>query len=102
MWIPIQAAPRAPVNFDHVAYLEEPPTRPYEVIGIITPPSDEYDTEAQAVKAVKKEAAKHGADAIFIESRSEGSGWKFDTGFLGAKGGSVKTMSIRAKAIVWK
>jgi len=101
MWIPVQTSPRPPVSFDHVQFLEQPPTREYVVIGIITPPSDEYDTEAELIKAVRHEAARHGADAIFVESQSEGSAWKFDSGFLGAKGGSVKTMSVRAKAIAW-
>ena len=102
MWIPIQATPRAPVAFEHVAYLDEMPTKPYDVLGIITPPSGEYETEAEAVKAMRREAAKHGADAIFIESQSESSGWKFSGGPLGASGGSVKDVAFRAKAIVWR
>jgi len=98
MWIPVETAPRPAVPFQHVAYLDAPPTRPFVVLGIITPPSDEYDTEAEAVKAIRKEAAKHGADAIMIESLSEGTGWRF--GFVGSKG-SFKTMTVRAKAIAW-
>ena len=35
MWIPIQTVPRQPVKFEHVQYLEAPPDRPYDVIGII-------------------------------------------------------------------
>lgn len=102
MWIPIQTAPRQAVAFDHVAYLEEMPDRPFVVIGIITPPPGEYETEAEAVKAMRREAAKHGADAIFIESQSESSGWKFSAGRFGASGGSVKDMAFRAKAIAWR
>ena len=98
MWIPIQAAPRTPTAFDHVQFLDEPPSRPFTLIGIITPPKDEYETEAEAVKVIRKVAAKHGADAVFIESQTEGSGWSFH----GTKGGSITTMSIRAKAIAWQ
>ena len=54
------------------------------------------------MKAMRREAAKHGADAIFIESQSESSGWKFSGGPLGASGGSVKDVAFRAKAIVWR
>ena len=72
------------------------------MLGIITPPEGEYETEAQVVKAIRKEAAKHGADAIMIESQSESTGWKFDSGILGAKGSTIKNMRMRAKAIAWK
>lgn len=77
------------------------PTKPFHVIGIVTPPEGEYETEAEAVKAIRNEAAKHGADAILIESQSESTGWKFDSGILGAKGSTVRNMKIRAKAIVF-
>jgi hypothetical protein len=50
------------------------------VIGIITPPSRKYETPAEAVKAMRKEAAKHGADAVYVESQ----------------------VTFRAKAIVWE
>lgn len=101
MWIPVEVVPRAPVSYDRVAYLEAIPDRPYIVLGIITPPEDEYETEAEMVKAIRKEAGRHGADAIFIESQTEGSAWKFDSGILGAKGGSTRTLKVRAKAIAW-
>jgi len=102
MWIPIQTVPRQSTSFDHVQYLDEPPTRAYEVLGIITPPEGEYETDAAMVRAMRREGAKHGADAIFIESQSESSGWKFDSGFLGAKGSTTRNVHARAKAIVWK
>ncbi len=102
MWIPIETVPRVAVPFQHVQFIDSVPDRPYTVVGIITPPTGEYETEAEAVKAIRKEAAKHGADAVFIESKSESTGWKFDSGFLGAKGGAVKEMEFRAKAIVWQ
>jgi hypothetical protein len=102
MWIPIQTTPRQAVPLEHVAYLEVLPDKPYDVIGIITPPAGEYDTEAQAVKAMRREAAKHGADAIFVESQTESSGWKFSGGPFGASGGSFKNAVFRAKAIVWR
>jgi len=101
MWIPIETAPRPGVAVEHVQYLEALPTRPYHVIGILTPPEDEYDTEAELVKALRHEAAKHGADAIFIESESETQGWHFDAGMFGGKGGTTTTMKVRAKAIVF-
>ena len=90
MWIPIQSVPRQRVDVEHVQYLEAAPDKPLDVIGIITPPVDEYDTEAQAINAMRQEAAKHGADAIFVESQTESSGWKFSSGFGGAKGGTFK------------
>lgn len=102
MWIPMQPSARSPVNLDHVQYLEGPPDKAHEVIGIITPPSGEYETEAQAVKAMRREAARHGADAIYVESKSESGGWRFDAGFGGASGGSFSDVQFRAKAIVWK
>ena len=102
MWIPVQTVPRQPVPLEHVQYLEEMPSRPYDVVGIITPPVGEYETEAEAVHDMRKEAAKHGADAIYIESQSESGGWRFSGGFGGAKGGSFKETQYRAKAIVWE
>jgi hypothetical protein len=103
VWIP-QASSRAAVTREHVQYLEQPPTRPYAVIGIITPPSGEYETLAEAVKAMRKEAAKHGADAVFIESQTSG-GWRSSFGSLaswgGGSGGSFREVTFRAKAIVW-
>ncbi len=66
--------------------------------AVITPPEGEYDTEAAAVHAIRREAAKHGADAVFIEEQTEGTGWSFH----GTKGGSFSTLRIRAKAIAWK
>ncbi|MEY2561829.1 MAG: hypothetical protein QOH88_22 [Verrucomicrobiota bacterium] len=65
VWIPLEKSPRAAVKKGEVQFLDAVPTRPHVVIGIITPPAGEYDTEAEAVKAMRSEAAKHGADAIF-------------------------------------
>ena len=73
--------------------MESPPQRPYTVIGIITPPSGKYETVAEAVNAMRKVAAKHGADAIYIESQT--AGWR------GGSSGSLREVSFRAKAIVW-
>jgi hypothetical protein len=100
-WIPV-SNDRAAVYPNAVQFLDGPPSRPYEVVGIITPPAGEYDTEAEAVKAMRKQAAKHGADAIFIESQSESGGWKFGSGFGGVSGGSFSELRFRAKAIKWK
>ena len=83
-WIPI-AANRPAVTRVHVQYLENPPQRPHIGIGIITPPSGEYETEAEAVKAMRKEAAKHGVDAIFIESATKEGGWRFGFSRFGGK-----------------
>jgi hypothetical protein len=98
MWIPIETVPRQAVAWERVQYLEAPPDRPYTVVGIITPEAGAYDTEAQAVRAMKKEAAKHGANAIFIESKDATSGWSW----RGTKGGSFKEWEFRAKAIAYK
>jgi hypothetical protein len=100
-WIPVSSN-RAAVYPSQVQFLDSPPSRPYEVVGIITPPAGEYDTEAEAVKAMRKQAAKHGADAIFIESQSESEGWKFGSGWGGVSGESFSELRFRAKAIVWK
>ena len=99
MWIPLQTAPRSPVSYEH---LQTAPDRPYLEIGIITPPEDEYETEAVMVKALRKEAARHGADAIFIETQDEKQGWHFDVGRFGGSGGSGTLTRVRAKAIVWR
>jgi len=70
------------------------------VIGIITPPSREYETLAEAVKAMRKEAAKHGADAVYIESQTGSGVWRFSWG--GGSGGTFREVTFRAKAIVWE
>ena len=101
MWIPLQTSPRPVVAFQHVQFLQAPPDKPYVEIGIITPPEDEYETEAEMVKALRREAARHGADAIFIESQDEKEGWHFSGGRFGASGGTGTTVKVRAKAIVW-
>ncbi len=100
-WIPVGGIQRPAVAKGDVIFLDSPPTRPYEVIGIMTPPSGEYETEAAAVKAMRKEAAKYGADAIYIESQSEAGGWQFGTGFGGVSGGSFSELRFRAKAIIF-
>lgn len=103
IWIPLEKSPRAAVAKGEVQFLDSIPTRPHVVIGIITPPAGEYETEAEAVKAMRSEAAKHGADAIYIESQSETGGWRFGTGFRGGvSGGSFSELHFRVKAIVWK
>ena len=101
VWIPM-GPQRAAVARGNVTFLDAPPTRPHEVIGIITPPAGEYETEAEAVKDMRKIAAKYGADAIYIESQSESGGWSFGSGFGGVSGGSFSELRFRAKAIVWK
>lgn len=102
VWIPLEKSPRAAVAKGQVQFLDSAPTRPHVVIGIITPPAGEYETEAEAVKGMRAEAAKHGADAIYIESQTESGGWRFGTGWGGASGGSFSELRFRAKAIVWK
>ena len=54
VWIP-QGSAYAAVTREHVQFWESPPQRPYLVIGIITPESGKYETEAEAVKAMRKE-----------------------------------------------
>jgi hypothetical protein len=94
MWIP-QGNSRPAVTREHVQYLDSPPQRPYRVIGIITPPSREYKTLAEAVKAIRKEAAKHGADAVYIDFRQ-------DQAAGGSSGRTFREVTFRAKAIVWE
>ena len=98
MWIPMETQPRPRVTLDHVRYLDELPTKPYDVVGIITPETGSFNTEAEAVQAMREEAARHGADAIFVESKDEKTGWSFSR----FGGGSFKETEFRAKAIVWK
>jgi hypothetical protein len=102
VWIPLEKSPRAAVVKGNVQFLDSPPTRAHVVIGIITPPAGEYETEAEAVRAMRGIAAKYGADAIYIESQSESGGWKFGSGFGGMSGGSFSELRFRAKAIAWK
>lgn len=102
MWIPIESSPRQPVPLDHVQFLESPPERPHTVLGIITPPTGEYETEAEAVRAMRREAAKRGADAIFIESQTTQGGWSFSVSPFGGGGGSGSDTLFRAKAIAWQ
>jgi hypothetical protein len=102
IWIQ-QGAARTAVPIGHVEYLDSPPVRAHIVIGIITPPTGEYETLAEAVKAMRKEAAKRGADAVYIESQTKEGGWRFNVGGWGrAEGGSFSEVTFRAKAIVWK
>lgn len=101
MWIPVDNTARQPVTLESVAYLQEPPSKPYTVVGIITPPAGEYETEAEAVKAMRRLAALHGADAVFIESQSVAEGWRFVASPWGAAGGTADDVIFRAKAIVW-
>jgi hypothetical protein len=97
VWIPM--APHRPaVARGHVEFLDSLPAAPHQVIGIITPPAGQFETEAEAVKAMRGIAAKYGADAIYIESKTETGGWRFE----GMSGGSFSEMHLRAKAIVWK
>ena len=100
-WIPL--APNRPaIVREQVQYLEHPPQRPHVEIGIITPPSGEYETEAEAVKAMRKIAARHGADAIYIESATKEGGWRFGFSRFGGEGGSFSDVQYRARAIVWR
>jgi len=101
VWIP-QGPSRPAVAREQVQFLDSPPQRPYRVVGIITPPAGEYETEAEAVKAMRKEAAKRGADAIYIESATKEGGWRFGFSRFGGEGGSFSDVQYRAKAIVWK
>jgi hypothetical protein len=98
IWIP-QGSPRAAVTMAHVQYLESPPQRAHIVIGIITPKIGEYETLAEAVKVIRKEAAKRGADAVYIESQTKEGDWQFS---IRPEGESFSEMTFRAKAIVWK
>ena len=61
-----------------------------------------YETEAEAIKAMRKIAAKHGADAIYIESATKESGWHFGVSRFGGEDGSSSDVQYRARAIVWK
>ena len=51
---------------------------------------------------MRKEAAKHGADAIFIESATKEGGWRVGFSRFGGEGGSFSDVQYRARAIVWK
>ena len=49
---------------------------------------------------MRKEAAKHGADAVYIESQTASGVWRFSWG--GGSGGTFREVTFRAKAIVWE
>jgi len=100
-WIPLSQN-RPAVTRTDVQFLENPPQRPHIVIGIITPPAGEYETEAEAVRAMRKMAAKHGANAIYIESATKEGGWRFGFSRFGGEGGSFRDVQYRARAIVWR
>jgi uncharacterized protein YfiM (DUF2279 family) len=102
MWISTDTATRVGRSSRSVEFLEALPDKPYTVIGIITPPAGFYETEAEAVADMRIYAGEHGADAMFIESRTETSGWEFSANGWGASGGSTGGTLYRAKAIVWK
>lgn len=102
MWL-AQGTSRPAVTAEKVTHLEQLPKRSYTVIGIITPPAGEYETFAEAVKGMRKEAAKHGADAFFFEWQTADGGWRFVPGGWGRSGtGNFDDQIFRAKAIVWK
>jgi hypothetical protein len=100
-WIPLAPNRPAVTRLD-VQFLEYPPQRPHIVIGIITPPAGEYETEAEAIKAMRKIAAKHGANAIYIESATKEGRWRFGFSRFGGEGGSFSDVQYRARAIVWR
>lgn len=102
MFVPMDTEVRSPKPIQTVLLLDgEPKDRPFKVIGLVAPPEDEYDSYAEMLNAARKVAAAKGADAIFVESVKTDTGWAFDSGILGAKGGSVTATALRAKAIVW-
>jgi hypothetical protein len=94
MWISTDTATRAGRPSRTVEFLEAPPVKPYTVIGIITPPAGFYETEAEAVADMRIYAGEHRADAMFIESRTETSGWAFSYNGWGGSGGSTGGMHI--------
>jgi hypothetical protein len=100
-WIPLAPNRPAVTRLD-VQFLEYPPQRPHIVIGIITPPAGEYETEAEAIKAMRKIAAKHGANAIYIESATKEGRWRFGFSRFGGEGGSFSDVQYLARAIVWR
>jgi len=82
MWMPTDSRVRGGKPTENVVLLEREPTdRPFEVIGVITPPMTEYDSLAQAVNAARRIAAGKGADAVFLDKSAKG---------------------VVLKAIVWK
>jgi len=73
MWMPTDSRMRASKPSESVVLLENEPTeRPFEVIGVITPPMTEYDSLAQAVNAARRIAASKGADAVFLDKSAKG------------------------------
>ena len=74
-WIAVNGIHLPAVARGQVVYLEYPPTRPHEVIGIITPPAGEYETAAEAVKDMLKIAAKYGpTQSILSRNRNRVAG----------------------------
>jgi len=94
----MDTATRATLYWQNVEYLEAPPgpDRPYTVVGIITP-NGTFATEAEAVDHLRRMAAEHRADAIFLESRTPSSNLNADWWSLGSSAGAT----YRAKAIAW-
>jgi len=75
---------------EQVQYLEYPPQRPHVEIGIITPPSGEYDTEAAAVKEMRKIApSMEGMRSTLNQQQKKAAG------DLASVGSAVKAASDR-------
>lgn len=97
---------REPINPNQVKLYLEPPTN-YEIIGIVNASSDAGWTEQgsvdYAVQELKNQAAKLGANGVFIESTGEqtstiigGQG----TGYLYAIPVTAKTVSGKAIFVI--
>jgi hypothetical protein len=102
VWTPLDAAARASRDADDVEHLEALPDKPYTVIGIITPLANAYGSDAKAVKAMRTEAARHGADAIFIETHPEAGGWHFSAQSFEGSDDCSGYVIFHAKAIAWQ
>ena len=94
----MDATTRATLYAENVEYLETPPApdRPYTVVGIITPKA-KFATEAEAIEYLRGMAAEHGADAIFLESRTAAT----DLNAEWWSAGGLAGVTYRAKAIAW-
>lgn len=100
MWVPVgDLSPRPPRSAASVVLLDgEPTDRPFVVIGLIVPPPDEYDSYAEIIAAARAEAGRRGADAMFIVSETDKTGWS--VGRFG--GGTTNSTEVKIKAIVWQ
>ena len=96
-YVPTDSIPRTQKPPADVTVLEaEPVGREFMVVGIFAPPSNAFESYAEAVNGARRAAALFGADAVIIGPANDVQ-LQRRTVFDPATG-----VALRARAIVWK